>query len=72
MKAVLGAVLGLIAVGHNWHGENIIGTQKKVLGYFGFNVVDELCWNWEFISADDESNESYKKATQEFERIFFD
>ena len=25
---------GVIAVGHNWRGSNVVGTQKKVLNYF--------------------------------------
>jgi len=66
-----GKDVGIIAVGQNWNGENVIQTQKKVLEFFGFNVVDDLCWNWQFSTDEnDESQESYKQAIKTFQDLF--
>ncbi len=61
---------GIIAIGHNWRGHDVVKVQKQVLTYFGFDVQPDLCWNWDFTSPDDESAESYKKAAQVFEETF--
>lgn len=54
---------GLVVVGQNWHGEEALATQKKVLFYYGFNVKDELCWNWQFTrDAEEESPDSYRQG----------
>jgi len=61
---------GLIVIGQNWNGENALETQKRVLQYFGFQVNPKQCWNWQYTqNAEDETNESYKQAAQEFEYI---
>lgn len=61
---------GIIAIGQNWNGENVIKTQKKVLEYYGFNVPKELSWNWQYTSnINDESKKSYKNASKAFEKI---
>jgi multimeric flavodoxin WrbA len=58
---------GIVLVGHNWNGENVIETQKKVLKFYGFDVKDEICWNFQYTNNEnDESKESYKKAVKEF------
>lgn len=63
--------VGIIAVGQNWNGENVINTQKQVLKFYGFKVVDALCFNWQYTQdAKDESQESYKKAPKAFEKAF--
>jgi multimeric flavodoxin WrbA len=62
---------GLIVVGQNWNGKNVLNTQKQVLSFFGFQVKDELCWNWQF--TDDENDEkpaSYDAAIKDFKEIF--
>lgn len=61
---------GVIMVGHNWNGDKVVKTEKEVLSFFGFNVVDDLCWNWCFTDAKDESQNSYKKAAKEFKKLF--
>jgi len=61
---------GIIVIGHNWRGESIVDVQKAVLNYFGFNVVNSLCWNWDFTTPDDESLESYSNAVKEFKKRF--
>lgn len=58
---------GIIAVGQNWRGADVVAVQKDVLDFFGFNVVPELCWNWQFTQAvEDESQESYREAPKAF------
>lgn len=62
---------GLIVVGQNWNGENVLRLQKKVLEFFGFQVKDELCWNWQYTNDEnDESQESYVDATGKFTESF--
>ena len=61
---------GIILIGQNWNGENVLKTQKEVYKYFGFNVPKELSWNWQYTSnSNDESKRSYKLAPKEFEKI---
>jgi multimeric flavodoxin WrbA len=70
---VAGIEAGLMVIGQNWNGENAFETQKKVLEYFGFDVNQKICWNWQYTQdAGDETNESYIKATKEFEGIFLE
>lgn len=58
---------GIILTGHNWNGENVINTQKQVLKFYGFNVKDDICWNWQYTNnPNDETKMSYKKAVMEF------
>ena len=62
---------GLIFVGQNWRGEEVLETQKQVLTFFGFKVVKKLCWNWQFTKdAKDETQETYKKAAIVFADTF--
>jgi multimeric flavodoxin WrbA len=63
---------GFIAVGQQWNGNEVVNTQKKVLGeYYKFKTPDELFWNWQFTNDDrDETQKSYKKAIPVFEKTF--
>ncbi len=62
---------GLIIVGQNWNGKNILSIQRQVLSFFGFQVKDELCWNWQFTNDEnDERPESYLSATEDFKETF--
>ena len=62
---------GIIAIGQNWNGANVVSTQKQVLEFFGFQVQPDLCWNWQYIDdPKNESSETYKAATLEFNKIF--
>ena len=62
---------GLICIGHNWNGKNVIKIQKKVLNFFGFKTPKELFWNWQYTNdANEESQESYKKAFPKFIKDF--
>jgi N6-adenosine-specific RNA methylase IME4 len=58
---------GIILTGQNWNGENVIETQKQVLKFYGFDVQNDICWNWQYTNnANDESKDSYKHAIKEF------
>ncbi|MBI5797740.1 NAD(P)H-dependent oxidoreductase [Candidatus Woesearchaeota archaeon] len=64
---------GMILVGQNWHGKEVLATEKKVLSYFGFHVVPALCWNWQYMrNLNDESLSSYRKAFPAFEKKFLE
>ena len=62
---------GLIIVGQNWNGKVVLETQKKVIGYFGFNVINDLCWNWQYTDdPKDESQKSYQNSFVKFKQLF--
>lgn len=62
---------GVIAIGHNWNGKEAIDLEKQVLEYFGFNMPDELSFNWQFTqNANDESEQGYKQDYPTFMKIF--
>jgi multimeric flavodoxin WrbA len=62
---------GIIATGQNWNGKEVINTQKQVLSFFGFDVRDELSWNWQYTNnPKDETKESYKKSGKKFNETF--
>ncbi len=62
---------GLICVGQNWNGKNVIKLQKNVLGFFGFKTPKDLFWNWQYTSkVDDESEKSYENSYKKFKKDF--
>jgi multimeric flavodoxin WrbA len=62
---------GVIATGQNWNGKEVINTQKQVLSFFGFDVKNELSWNWQFTENSlDETLKSYKNSGKEFNETF--
>jgi multimeric flavodoxin WrbA len=62
---------GIILVGHNWNGINVLRTQKQVLKFYGFDVNDNLCWNWQYTRDElDETQEGYKRDPKVFEKVF--
>jgi multimeric flavodoxin WrbA len=62
---------GIIIVGQNWKGQEVLQTQKSVLRFFGFKVSKELSWNWQFSSDEnDENNKSYLEASKVFSKTF--
>jgi multimeric flavodoxin WrbA len=62
---------GIIAIGQNWNGKEVIDTQKQVLSFFGFDVKDELSWNWQFTeNTKDETQKSYKESGKDFNKTF--
>jgi len=61
----------IIVLGHNWNTENVLAIQKQTLNFFGFKVINDLSWGWQFSSdASEESNDSYKKDTEKFKEVF--
>ena len=63
---------GLILIGQNWNGKVALKTQKEVLKFFGFKVNPKLCWEWHYTTPEDETNESYKNAAEEFQKEFLE
>lgn len=62
---------GLILVGQNWNGKNVLKTQKKVLEFFGFKTPKILFLNWQYTNnKNDESQESYKNSFIKFTKDF--
>ena len=62
---------GIVFIGQNWNGEQVLETQKSVLKFFGFQVPNELSFNWQYLTdPKDESQDSYKKAPSAFEKAF--
>jgi len=62
---------GVIATGQNWNGAEVIKTQKQVLSFFGFDVKDELCWNWQYTTnSNDETQTGYKNSAKDFNETF--
>lgn len=62
---------GVVFIGQNWNGENVIDVQKQVFKFFGFKVPDALSFNWQYLSdPKDETQASYKAAPKEFEKDF--
>lgn len=63
---------GIVITGQNWHGKEVLETQRQVLGFYGFSVQEAWCWNWQFSSdALDESVHAYRDAVTAFEKTFF-
>jgi len=62
---------GIIAIGHNWNGEESIKLEKKVLEFFGFKVPNQLSFNWQWTqNSSDESKEGYKEEFKDFIKYF--
>lgn len=62
---------GVIAIGQNWNGKNVVQTQQQVLEFYGFKTPSELFWNWQFTdNASDETKTSYNKAIKVFDNTF--
>ena len=62
---------GIILVGQNWNGKDVVRIQKGVFESFGFKVAEKLCWNWQYTKDPyDERDESYIKGAKLFEETF--
>lgn len=60
---------GIIIIGQNWNSKSILKTQITVLQFYGFNVVNTLCWNWQYTNnKDDENKKSYINSNNKFNR----
>lgn len=62
---------GVIGIGQNWRGKEVIEVQKQVLTFFGFDVKEELSWNWQYTqNFKDETQKSYKNSSKVFDKTF--
>jgi multimeric flavodoxin WrbA len=62
---------GFICTGQNWHGLDVVDTQRKVHYFYGFKPNDKFYWNWQFTSkVTDETQSSYKDAFPAFVKKF--
>jgi multimeric flavodoxin WrbA len=58
---------GIIISGHNFNGMSVLENQRQVLRFYGFDVQNQLCWNYQFTDNFlDESNKSYKNSSVNF------
>jgi hypothetical protein len=50
--------------------EEVVKTQKQVHEFYGFKIVPELYFGWQFTTdIDDESKQSYKEAVNALDNI---
>ena len=62
---------GFICTGQNWHGLDVIDTQRKVHYFYGFKPNDKFYWNWQYTSkVTDETQTSYKDSFGAFAKKF--
>lgn len=62
---------GVITVGHNWRGKEVVDTQKEVFKFFGFKIPNELSWHWQYSKNENlESLDSYKQDIKAFDKDF--
>ena len=62
---------GIILTGQNWYGSDVAHTQKEVLKFFGFNVPEQLTWNWHYtIDIYYESLRNYNESFKWFDKDF--
>lgn len=67
INTIKGKKAGFICIGQNYGGAQVSSLQHLVLGDYGFDVPENLFWNWQY--TDDESDdtaESYEKANEQF------
>jgi multimeric flavodoxin WrbA len=63
--------VGVVAVGHNWNGEESVKLEKEVLSFFGFQTPYQLSFNWQFLkNSNDESKSGYVAEFGEFLKDF--
>ena len=62
---------GIVAIGHNWNGEEAVKLEKEVLGFFGFKTPTQLSFNWQFTKDKfDETKKGYKDEYSTFLKEF--
>jgi multimeric flavodoxin WrbA len=62
---------GIVLIGHNWNGSSVITTQKQVLKFYGFQVPEELSFQWQWTKdSADESAEGYIQDPKDFSNDF--
>jgi hypothetical protein len=62
---------GIIVIGHNWKDKQVMQTQRQVFEMFGFKSPVPMSLYWQFTDdASDETKQSYKAATSQFQDDF--
>jgi len=62
---------GMVLIGQNFNGRNVLNTEKQVFEFFGFKVPEDLSFNWQYTSDEDlETLASYKNSIKTFEKLF--
>lgn len=62
---------GMVLIGQNFNGRNVLNTEKQVFEFFGFKVPEDLSFNWQYTTdADLETLASYKNSIKTFEKLF--
>lgn len=70
---VKGKEAGLIALGHNWRGKEVLDQQRAILEMFGFETPKELFFNHQWTNEMyDESMKGYVKDSKEFDANILD
>ena len=58
---------GIVAIGHNWNGENAVKLEKDVFRFFGFKTPDVLSFNWQWTNdVNDETKKGYLEDFGDF------
>jgi len=59
--------VGIVAMGHNWNGQDAVELEKQVLKYFGFQTPKELSFNRQWTTdPKDESLKGYKQDYKDY------
>jgi multimeric flavodoxin WrbA len=62
---------GIVLIGHNWNGRAVLSTQKQVLRFYGFQVPEELSFQWQWTQDSlDETAEGYIDDPKDFSEDF--
>ena len=63
--------VGIVAVGHNWRGAEVVKLEQEILETFGFNITPQLSFNWQWTKdIYDESKKGYVEDFGDFLREF--
>jgi multimeric flavodoxin WrbA len=58
---------GIVAIGHNWNGENAVKLERDVFRFFGFKTPEVLSFNWQWTNdANDETKKGYLEDFGDF------
>jgi multimeric flavodoxin WrbA len=58
---------GIVAIGHNWNGENAVKLERDVFRFFGFKTPDVLSFNWQWTNdVNDETKKGYLEDFGDF------
>jgi multimeric flavodoxin WrbA len=62
---------GMVLIGQNFNGRDVLNTEKQVFKFFGFKVPEDLSFNWQYTSDEDlETLDSYKNSIRTFKKLF--